>query len=379
MRDRARARRRATTARLVRWLLTSAPRASASSRSSPRCCSAPSAPACGSCRPSRPSRCSRPSTPARPRRSGWCPSGAGSSTPTGGSSPTTSGCSTVSVDWDVIRRDTDRAELFTRLSGWLEMPVDGDGGALRLRALQPLPPDAAEGGRQGDRWPSPSPSGSRTSPASRSSRTGGGCTRTPRWPATSSATWARSRPRTRRTTTSSATTRRSSGEEVGRSGVELSMEETLHGQWGEAVYEVDANNRIVREISYEAPVNGMDIQLSIDLDLQQYAERLLQTQLRLKRQFTVANPEVDRDPRRRHRGDGADRPEPGRRDPGRLQGPGRLGHRDEPPDRADRGDGQLPDVRQPVVQRRRRQRQVRPDLPPRRSRAGRRSIPTCRR
>src|SRR6478736_2303816 len=30
---------------------------------------------------------------------------------------------TVSVDWDVIKRDTDRAELFTRLSGWLDMPV----------------------------------------------------------------------------------------------------------------------------------------------------------------------------------------------------------------------------------------------------------------
>ena len=51
---------------------------------------------------------------------------------------------------------------------------------------------------------------------------------------------------------------------------------------GQRVYEVDANNRIVREISCEAPVNGMDIQLSIDLDLQQYAERLLQTQLRLQ-------------------------------------------------------------------------------------------------
>ena len=72
------------------------------------------------------------------------------------------------------------------------------------------------------------------------------------------------------------------------------MEEVLHGKWGEVVYEVDANNRIVREISYEAPVNGMDVQLSIDLDLQQYAERLLQTQLRLRRQFTVANPEVER-------------------------------------------------------------------------------------
>ena len=58
------------------------------------------------------------------------------------------------------------------------------------------------------------------------------------------------------------------------------MEEVLHGKWGEVVYEVDADNRIVRVISYEAPVNGLDVQLSIDLDLQQYAERLLQTQLR---------------------------------------------------------------------------------------------------
>ena len=151
------------------------------------------------------------------------------------------------------------------------------------------------------------------------------------------------------------------GEQVGRSGVELSMETTLHGQWGEAVYEVDANNRIVREISYKAPVNGMDIQLSVDLDLQQYAERLLQTQLRLKRQFTVANPEVEK-PDGHARADG--RVE-GRRPARAVQGAGRLGHRDEPPDRADRGDGQLPDVRQPLVQLRCRQRQVRPDLPPR--------------
>ena len=70
------------------------------------------------------------------------------------------------------------------------------------------------------------------------------------------------------------------GEDVGRAGVELSYEEALHGKWGEVTYEVDAANRIVREISSEAPVNGMDVQLSIDLDLQQYTERLLQTQLR---------------------------------------------------------------------------------------------------
>ena len=86
----------------------------------------------------------------------------------------------------------------------------------------------------------------------------------------------------------------SDGEDVGRSGVELSMEEVLHGKWGEAVFEVDAGNRIVREISYEPPVNGQDIQLSIDLDLQQYAERLLQTQLRAAPPRSPATqPEVD--------------------------------------------------------------------------------------
>ena len=50
----------------------------------------------------------------------------------------------------------------------------------------------------------------------------------------------------------------------------------------------------MREIRRTEPVNGMDVQLSIDLDLQQYAERLLQTQLRQRRQFTANNPMVTR-------------------------------------------------------------------------------------
>lgn len=82
------------------------------------------------------------------------------------------------------------------------------------------------------------------------------------------------------------------GEEVGRAGVELSYETTLHGQWGEIVYEVDSHGNVIREISRRDPINGKDIQLSIDLDIQQYAERILQTQLRLKRAFTAPNPVV---------------------------------------------------------------------------------------
>lgn len=82
------------------------------------------------------------------------------------------------------------------------------------------------------------------------------------------------------------------GELVGRGGLELAYETALHGQWGEIVYEVDAANRIVRTVSERRPVPGMDLQLSIDLDLQLYTERLLQTQLALRRQFTAPNPLV---------------------------------------------------------------------------------------
>jgi penicillin-binding protein 2 len=86
----------------------------------------------------------------------------------------------------------------------------------------------------------------------------------------------------------------SQGEQVGRSGVEQSLEVRLHGKWGQRTYEIDSRNRIVRTISYTPPVSGEDLQLSIDLDLQYYAERLLITQLRARRADTAANPEITR-------------------------------------------------------------------------------------
>ena len=70
------------------------------------------------------------------------------------------------------------------------------------------------------------------------------------------------------------------------------MEERLHGRWGQRTYEIDSRNRIVRTISYTPPVSGEDVQLSIDLDLQYYAERLLITQLQSRRQQYTTNPEV---------------------------------------------------------------------------------------
>jgi penicillin-binding protein 2 len=74
-------------------------------------------------------------------------------------------------------------------------------------------------------------------------------------------------------------------ERVGQFGVELSLESTLHGSWGRRVFEIDAAGNIVRELDdqFIAPVAGKDVQLSIDLDLQQYAEQALETQLMARR------------------------------------------------------------------------------------------------
>ena len=74
-------------------------------------------------------------------------------------------------------------------------------------------------------------------------------------------------------------------ERVGQFGVELTMERQLHGRWGKRVYEVDASGAIVRELIDQRiePVAGFDVQLSIDLDVQQYAEQALQTELRKRR------------------------------------------------------------------------------------------------
>ena len=75
-------------------------------------------------------------------------------------------------------------------------------------------------------------------------------------------------------------------ESIGQFGVEKSMETTLHGSWGKVIYEVDSTNHVVRELSRVEPVAGKDIQLTIDLRVQQYAEQALQTELRLRRETT---------------------------------------------------------------------------------------------
>ncbi len=81
-------------------------------------------------------------------------------------------------------------------------------------------------------------------------------------------------------------------ERVGQFGIELSMEEYLHGQWGRRVYEVDAANRPIRVVEEVAPINGFDVQLTIDLELQQYVEQALQSSLRSRRGQPAPNPVI---------------------------------------------------------------------------------------
>ena len=70
---------------------------------------------------------------------------------------------------------------------------------------------------------------------------------------------------------------------IGRFGVEQMYENDLRGKPGFVKYEVDSRGRILRQLSRREAVPGNDIQLSIDLDMQQYTEQALQTELKTRR------------------------------------------------------------------------------------------------
>lgn len=72
-------------------------------------------------------------------------------------------------------------------------------------------------------------------------------------------------------------------ERVGQYGVEASYEKSLRGKPGYVRYEVDAVGTILKLIERVEPVTGYDLQLSIDLDVQQFAEQALETQLLVRR------------------------------------------------------------------------------------------------
>ncbi len=65
------------------------------------------------------------------------------------------------------------------------------------------------------------------------------------------------------------------GDNVGKQGLELSMERILRGQKGLRKMEVDASGRVLHQEVLDYPVPGNNIQLSIDLGIQQKAFDLM--------------------------------------------------------------------------------------------------------
>ena len=66
------------------------------------------------------------------------------------------------------------------------------------------------------------------------------------------------------------------GDSIGRYGVEKSFETYLQGKRGGRQIEVDANGRTINVLKTVEPITGFDLKLTIDLDLQQIAEKMLQ-------------------------------------------------------------------------------------------------------
>lgn len=66
---------------------------------------------------------------------------------------------------------------------------------------------------------------------------------------------------------------------VGKQGIEAQYEAQLRGAFGKEVVEVDARGRYLRTISKQDPVNGERLVLSIDAQLQEYIELVVEAKL----------------------------------------------------------------------------------------------------
>ncbi len=69
------------------------------------------------------------------------------------------------------------------------------------------------------------------------------------------------------------------GDSIGKGGVEAAYEEHLRGVPGKRTIEVNAKGDLVDVVSVDPPVAGDDVWLSIDVDLQAHAERLLEAKI----------------------------------------------------------------------------------------------------
>jgi penicillin-binding protein 2 len=69
------------------------------------------------------------------------------------------------------------------------------------------------------------------------------------------------------------------GDTIGKSGVELAYEDDLRGQPEVDKLEVDAQGRVLRSLGRQPAVQGHDVRLTVDLDIQKVAEESLQQAL----------------------------------------------------------------------------------------------------
>lgn len=77
-------------------------------------------------------------------------------------------------------------------------------------------------------------------------------------------------------------------DEIGKGGIEQEYEAELRGTPGRRVLEVDAQGRTVRQLSYEPPVAGHDVVLSIDHRIQAVTEQALREEIARTRQRRVS-------------------------------------------------------------------------------------------
>ncbi len=195
---------------------------------------------------------------------------------------------TVAVDWQMLRRKSQRQEIFERLSGWVQVPVEEMEARFDRQIDSPFLPFPIKRGID-------------------EPTAGAILERVEDFPGVEIITeWKRVYPFAPHAahvvgymgaiTAEELDDRLEQGylrnERVGQFGVEASMERELHGTWGYKTLEVDAANRPVRVIEDVPPINGFDVQLTIDLDVQQYAEQAIETTLELRRTQTAPNPVV---------------------------------------------------------------------------------------
>lgn len=199
---------------------------------------------------------------------------------------------TVTVDWQVVRKFKNRLELFTRLSGPLKTPVDD-----LMRRFEPcynLPKPCNKGQQFDSLLPLPLKEDVDEATINFLKE------RSEDYPGIDVAIqYKRIYPYapiashvigfmgsiTKETLKDYLLQGYKRNERIGQFGVEQSMERELHGRWGKRVYEVDASGATVRELTDQSiePVAGFDVQLSVDLDIQLYAEQALETELRSRR------------------------------------------------------------------------------------------------